>query len=183
MFYPSQWREEAPHLAASKIEQRLRCVDLRGGVACGIQLRLLSGGPSAHETCTHCCLCLRRGVLPLRYRNQFGASPPPHALLLLSALLESVLAMRIKQTKRGRGRGKRGRKRTRKRKRKRNLRLEKDLLPTRSSLIQAGSSGSKCFTHPSGGKKLPILPQARSSSGCAALPCVAALHAEFNFVF
>jgi len=77
----------------------------------------------------------------------------------------------------------RGRKRTRKRKRKRNLRLEKDLLPTRSSLIQAGSSGSKCFTHPSGGKKLPILPQARSSSGCAALTCVAALHAEFNFVF
>ena len=76
----------------------------------------------------------------------------------------------------------RERKRT-KRKRKRNLRLEKVLLPTRSSLIQAGSSGSKCFTHPSGGKKLPILPQARSSSGCAALTCVAALHAEFNFVF
>ena len=121
-----------------------------------------------------------RGVLPLCYRNQFGSSPPPHALLLLSALLESVLAMRIKQKERGRGRGGGGR---RKRKRKRNLRLEKDLLPTRSSLIQAGSSGSKCFTHPSGGKKLPILPQARSSSGCAALTCVAALHAEFNFVF
>ena len=53
----------------------------------------------------------------------------------------------------------RGRKRTRKR--KRNLRLEKDLLPTRSSLIQAGSSGGKCFTHPRGGKscsskRLPI---------------------------
>ena len=124
-----------------------------------------------------------RGVLPLCCRNRFGSSPCPHALLLLSALLESVLAMRIKQKKRGRGRGKRGRKRTRKRKRKRNLRLEKDLLPTRSSLIQAGSSGSKCFTHPSGGKKLPILPQARSSSGCAALTCVAALHAKFNFVF
>ena len=46
----------------------------------------------------------------------------------------------------------RGRKRTRKRKRKRNLRLEKDLPPTRSSLIQAGPSGSKCFTHPRGGK-------------------------------
>ena len=75
----------------------------------------------------------------------------------------------------------RGRKRTRKR--KRNLRLEKDLLPTRSSLIQAGSSRGKCFTHSSGGKKLPILPQARSSSGCIALTCVAALHAEFNFVF
>jgi len=59
-------------------------------------------------------------------------------LLLLSALLESVLAMRIKQKKRGRGRGKRGRKRTRKRKRKRNLRLEKDLLPTRFSLEGIG---------------------------------------------
>ena len=79
--------------------------------------------------------------------------------------------------------GERERKRTRKRKRKRILSSEKVLLPTRSSLIQAGSSRGKCFTHPSGGKKLPILPQARSSSGCAALTCVAALHAEFNFVF
>ena len=28
-------------------------------------------------------------------------------------------------------------------------------LPTRSSLIQAGPSGSKSFAHPTGGKKLP----------------------------
>ena len=154
-----------------------------------MQIRCKSDANPMQIPCTSLCqahIALQnscRGVLPLCYRNQFGSSPPPHALLLLSALLESVLAMRIEQTERGRGRGKRGRKRTRKRKRKRNLRLEKDLLPTRSSLIQAGSSGSKCFTHPSGGKKLPILPQARSSSGCAALICVAALHAEFNVVF
>jgi len=43
------------------------------------------------------------------------------------------------------------RKRTRQRKRKRTLRFEKVLLPTRSSLIQAGSSGSKSFAHPRGG--------------------------------
>jgi hypothetical protein len=47
--------------------------------------------------------------------------------------------------------GERERKRTRKRKRKRTLRFEKVLLPTRSSLIQAGSSGSKSFAHPRGG--------------------------------
>ena len=47
-------------------------------------------------------------------------------------------------------------KRKMKRKRKRNLRLEKVLLPTRSSLIQAGSSGRKSFAHPRGGKELWI---------------------------
>jgi len=47
--------------------------------------------------------------------------------------------------------GERERKRTRKRKRKRTLRFEKVLLPTRSSLIQAGSSGSTSFAHPRGG--------------------------------
>ena len=55
--------------------------------------------------------------------------------------------------------GERERKRTRKRKRKRTLRFEKVLLPTRSSLIQAGSSGSKSFCPPqgrAGGKKLPL---------------------------
>ena len=67
----------------------------------------------------------------------------------------------------------RGRKRTRKRKRKRNLRLEKDLPPTRSSLIQAGSSGGKCFTHPRGPSQLLAK---RSNQGalsalCNTMPC------------
>ena len=78
------------------------------------QIRCKSDANPMQIPCTSLCqahtalLNSCRGVLPLCYRNQFGSSPPPHALLLLSALLESVLAMRIKQKKRGRGRGRGG---------------------------------------------------------------------------
>ena len=132
-----------------------------------MQIRCESDANPMQIPCTSLCqahialLNSCRGVLPLCYRNQFGSSPPPHALLLLSALLEFVLAMRIKQKKRGRERGKRGRKRTRKRKRKRKLRLEKDLLPTRSSL-----QGVCCFFLPMAN------PMAGATSQCTCVACM-----------
>ena len=122
-----------------------------------MQIRCESDANPMQIPCTSLCqahialLNSCRGVIPLCYHNQFGSSPPPHALLLLSALLESVLAMRIKQKKRRRGRGKRGRKRTRKRKRKRNLR------PTRSSLLGRGRWGKEDV--------VPTPPPKRASQG------------------
>ena len=45
------------------------------------------------------------------------------------------------------------------------MRVEKVLLPTRSSLNQAGSSGSKCFAHPRGGHVGRNSPWGRGEEG------------------